>query len=135
MEIFNIRALTQKQRYKYAFVSGLLAAIVLGVLTGVIRKQIDFSLLVWLVGYGVAMAIRKLGRGVQLKFSVTGVAFTLIGILISDVIAIFGLAQIFDLQAYITVIQLVLNDDIGSIVWLVYRLIALYIAYNYSRVI
>lgn len=135
MEIFNLRALSQKQRFNYAIVSGLLAAIVLGVLTGLIRQTINFSFIVWAIGYGVAMTIKKLGRGVQVKFSVLGAIYAFIGILISDVVLTFGLARVLDPSAYLTVITLVLNEDISSIVWLVYRLIAIYIAYNYSRVI
>ena len=135
MEIFNLRALSQKQRFNYAIVSGLLAAIVLGVLTGLIRQTINFSFIGWAIGYGVAMTIKKLGRGVQVKFSVLGAIYAFIGILISDVVLTFGLARVLDPSAYLTVITLVLKEDISSIVWLVYRLIAIYIAYNYSRVI
>lgn len=134
MEIFNMRALTQKQRFNYALVSGLVAAVVLGIVSGFIRQFLNFSILIWAVGFGVAWTVRKMGRGVQLKFSILGAIYAIIGIWISDVVWMFGLGGILNPGAYYTVIRFFVAEDITSIIWMIYRLVAIYIAYNYSRV-
>ena len=134
MEIFNMRALTQKQRFNYALVSGLVAAVVLGVVSGFIRQFLNFSILIWAVGFGVAWTVRKMGRGVQLKFSILGAIYAVIGIWISDVVWMFGLGGILNPGAYYTVIRFFVAEDITSIIWMLYRLVGIYIAYNYSRV-
>ena len=134
MEIFNMRALTQKQRFNYALISGLVAAIVLGIVSGFIRQFLNFSILIWAVGFGIAWTVRKMGRGVQLKFSILGAIYAVIGIWISDVVWMFGLGGILNPGAYYTVIRFFVAEDITSIIWMLYRLVAIYIAYNYSRV-
>lgn len=134
MEIFNLRTLTQKQRFKTALIGGFVAAVVLGVLSGLIRQFLNFTILIWVVGFGIAWTIRKIGRGVQVKFSVLGAVYAVLGILISDVVWTFGLSRIIDPAAYMTVLTFFLNEDITSIIWLLYRLVAIYIAYTYSRV-
>ena len=134
MEIFNMRALTQKQRFNYALISGLVAAIVLGIVSGFIRQFLNFSILIWAVGFGIAWTVRKMGRGVQLKFSILGAIYAVIGIWISDVVWMFGLGGILNPGAYYTVIRFFIAEDITSIIWMLYRLVAIYIAYNYSRV-
>ncbi|HEY4537062.1 MAG TPA: hypothetical protein VIG45_01240 [Erysipelothrix sp.] len=135
MDVFNVRALTQKQRFTVAIIVGLLSSIILGVLTGLIRSEINISIIVWGVGYGVAMAIQKFGRGVQKKFAILGVLFTLLGIVISDVVYTFGLSNLLDMSSYLLVIKLSLSEDVSSMIWLLHRFIALYIGYNYSRII
>ena len=134
MEIFNMRALTQKQRFNYALISGLVAAIGLGIVSGFIRQFLNFSILIWAVGFGIAWTVRKMGRGVQLKFSILGAIYAVIGIWISDVVWMFGLGGILNPGAYYTVIRFFIAEDITSIIWMLYRLVAIYIAYNYSRV-
>lgn len=134
MEIFNMRALTQKQRFNYAIVFGFLAAVGLGIVSGFIRQFLNFSLLIWAVGFGVAWTIKKMGRGVQVKFSILGAIYAIIGIWISDVVWMFGLSGIVNPGAYLTVIRFFIAEDIASIIWMLYRLVAIYIAYNYSRV-
>lgn len=134
MEIFNMRSLTQKQRFNTAIIFGLIAAVVLGIATGFVRRFINFSLIIWAVGFGVAWVIKKMGRGVQVKFSVLAAIYALVGILLSDVVFLFGFAGILVPSAYFTVISYFLNQGITSMIWLLYRVVAIYIAYNYSRV-
>ena len=134
MDVFNVRALTQKQRFTVAIIVGLLSSIILGILTGLIRSEINISIIIWGVGY-VAMAIQKFGRGVQKKFAILGVLFTLLGIVISDVVYTFGLSSLLDMSSYLLVIKLSLSEDVSSMIWLLHRFIALYIGYNYSRII
>ena len=135
MEVFNIRALTQKQRFTVAIIVGILSSVILGVLTGLLRSEINISIIVWGVGYGVAMAVQKFGRGVQKKFAFLGLACTLLGIIISDVVYTFGIASLFDFPSYVLVLKFSLSEDVSSMIWLLHRFIALYIGYNYSRII
>lgn len=134
MEIFNMRSLTQKQRFNTALISGIMAAVVLGIATGFIRRFINLSIIIWLVGFGVAWVIRKMGRGVQVKFSVLAGIYALVGVLLSDVVFLFGFSGILVPSAYLTVISYFLNQGVTSMIWLLYRVVAIYIAYNYSRV-
>ena len=115
-------------------ISGLVAAIGLGIVSGFIRQFLNFSILIWAVGFGIAWTVRKMGRGVQLKFSILGAIYAVIGIWISDVVWMFGLGGILNPGAYYTVIRFFIAEDITSIIWMLYRLVAIYIAYNYSRV-
>lgn len=134
MEVFNTRTLTQKQRFNTALITGLIAALVVGVVSGYVRKVFNFSIIMWAIGYGVAWVIRKTGRGVQNKFSILGAVYTVLGILISDVVWLFGFAAIFNPGAYYVAISFFVAQDISSILWIMFRLVSVYIAYNYSRV-
>ena len=134
MEVFNTRTLTQKQRFNTALITGLIAAVVLGIVSGYVRKLFNFSMIVWAIGSGIAWVIRKTGRGVQNKFSILGAVYAVLGIVISDVVWLFGIAALFSPGAYYVAISLFIAQDISSIIWLMFRLVAVYIAYNYSRV-
>lgn len=136
MKIFNMRALSQRQRFTVAVASGLAASIVLGLLSGLFRNQVvDFSLLILLISYLIAMTIQKMGRGVQVKFSILGLLCTIIAIMISDVITQFGLLGLTSIKSFQLVIRFAVQNDIHSLLWIAYRLLAVYIGFNYSRII
>lgn len=136
MEIFNTRSLTQKQRFNVALLVGLVAAVVLGIVSGIFRNKIaNFSLVIVGVGYLIALAIQKFGRGVQIKFSIAAALFTFLAIVMSDVVTVMGIAGLFDLSSYQIIFKYAAQNEIHSVLWIAYRLLAIYISYNYSRII
>lgn len=136
MEIFNTRSLTQKQRFNVALLVGLISAVVLGIVSGIFRNKVaNFSLIIVGVGYLIAFAIRKFGRGVQVKFSIVAAIFTFVAIVMSDVVTVMGVAGLFDLSSYQIIFKYAAQNEIHSVLWIAYRLLALYISYNYSRII
>lgn len=136
MEIFNTRSLTQKQRFNVALLVGLVSAVVLGIVSGIFRNKIaNFSLIIVGVGYLIALAIQKFGRGVQIKFSIAAALFTFLAIVMSDVVTVMGIAGLFDLSSYQIIFKYAAQNEIHSVLWIAYRLLAIYISYNYSRII
>lgn len=136
MEIFNTRSLTQKQRFNVALLVGLVSAVVLGFISGIFRNKVaNFSLVIVGVGYLIALAIQKFGRGVQIKFSIAAALFTFLAIVMSDVVTVMGIAGLFDLSSYQIIFKYAAQNEIHSVLWIAYRLLAIYISYNYSRII
>ncbi|WP_323616454.1 hypothetical protein [Erysipelothrix rhusiopathiae] len=136
MEIFNTRSLTQKQRFNVALLVGLVSAVVLGIVSGIFRNKVaNFSLVIVGVGYLIALAIQKFGRGVQIKFSIAATLFTLLAIVMSDVVTVMGIAGLFELSSYQIIFKYAAQNEIHSVLWIAYRLLAIYITYNYSRII
>ncbi|AYV35328.1 Uncharacterised protein [Erysipelothrix amsterdamensis] len=136
MEIFNTRSLTQKQRFNVALLVGLVSAVVLGIVSGIFRNKVaNFSLVIVGVGYLIALAIQKFGRGVQIKFSIAAALFTFLAIVMSDVVTVMGIAGLFDLSSYQIIFKYAAQNEIHSVLWIAYRLLAIYISYNYSRII
>lgn len=135
MNVYNIRRLSQNQRFGVAIIIGIVSAIVLGIVSGLFRQQFNFSLILVGVGYVIALLIQKFGRGVQQRFSVLAVLCTFVAIIISDIVLLYGVARLLDFQYYPVFIRVVLVDGITSVIWFLYRGFALYIAYNYARVI
>ncbi|AGN25064.1 hypothetical protein PT250_03670 [Erysipelothrix rhusiopathiae] len=136
MEIFNTRSLTQKQRFNVALLVGLVSAVVLGIISGIFRNKVaNFSLVIVGVGYLIALAIQKFGRGVQIKFSIAAALFTFLAIVMSDVVTVMGIAGLFDLSSYQIIFKYAAQNEIHSVLWIAYRLLAIYISYNYSRII
>lgn len=136
MEIFNTRSLTQKQRFNVALLVGLVSAVVLGIVSRIFRNKVaNFSLVIVGVGYLIALAIQKFGRGVQIKFSIAAALFTFLAIVMSDVVTVMGIAGLFDLSSYQIIFKYAAQNEIHSVLWIAYRLLAIYISYNYSRII
>ena len=127
MKVFNTRALTRKQRFTKALLTGIACAaaaiIILYILFNVFGLYM--SLLYVAVGFGIGMAIQYFGRGVQIQFSLLAAGLTLAVIVIVDLLTI-GLDNA---MAYLTQFGLDSLWEIG------YRAAAIYLAYRYSRVV
>ncbi|NLW15678.1 MAG: hypothetical protein GX038_05415 [Erysipelothrix sp.] len=142
MEIFNTHRLTQKQRFNTAIVLGTLAAFVIGIVTGYLRLIIastvgfDFSVVTIAAGYAVGMVIQKLGRGVQLKFSILGGILGFIAVSVSNVIAFgYPIFFIFNIAIHFHIILTLISGSLNTILMLLYQSIAVYVAFNTSRII
>lgn len=137
MSHFNIKTVNQKQRFGIATLLGLLTGSLLGFAVGFIRSIPNFniSIFIIIIGYGVATVVRYFGRGIQLKFSLVACLATILGILISDVIATFGVAGLMVAENYQITLKFMYQQDMYTLVWVIYRALAIYIAYNYSRIL
>lgn len=135
MSILDKKGMSQDERFRYALILAIITGIGVGIGTGLLRGIFDSSLVLLLVGYLVAYVIRRYGRGVQTRFSVLGVIVTLCAIFLSDVVANYGLMGMFDLQSYSLVIKFIFYADGNQWLWIAARVLSLFIAYSYSRVI
>lgn len=140
MEVFNTRRLTQRQRFGLAVAVGIIAAIVLGILSGKISLWIGqstglgFGIINIGAGYLLGMTIQKIGRGVQAKFSILGGVLGVFMVLISEVIALgFPIYALFMPEVYRLILNILLDGGVNSIITLIYNAIAVYTAYGYSR--
>lgn len=142
MEIFNTHRLTQKQRFNAAVVVGAVASIVIGIATGYARILIgtttgfDFSFVSIGAGYAIAYVLRKVGRGVQVKFSILGGILGFIAVSISNVLAFgFPLSFILNVSAHLNVWLNLFSGNLNTVLMLVYQVAAIYIAYTQSRIV
>ena len=101
--------------------------------------HIESSLLLIVVGYGIAMAVQKAGRGVQQRFSILGAVLCVIAILIADLITYFGFSALLNPAAWPTfftaLLRMYLNASIQSLLAIVFRAAAVAVAYQYSRIV
>ena len=135
MSMLDRKGMSQDKRFRYALILAIITGIAVGIGTGLLRGILDTSLFLLLVGYLVAYVIRRYGRGVQTRFSVLGIIVTLCAIFLSDVVASYGLMAIFNIQSYSLVIQFIFYSDGNQWLWIATRVLSLFIAYTYSRVI
>lgn len=125
-----------QQRYIICSCVSLLTSILLGVLIGLFRHHInDTSVMLVLVGIWNAFLFRKLGNSIQFRFALSAVLYTLLAIVLSDVIHAYDFAGLLQIDLIISTFVYAVAYDIESIVWLAYRGLSLYIAYTYSRVV
>lgn len=129
-------SLSVKQRYLVSSLVGFVSCIALGVLLGLFRHHIlDFEFSQLMIGFIVALIFRKIGDSIQLKFAITAVIFTFLGLVISDVVNAYDLKGLMNVDLILATFAYSFSYDIASIVWLSYRGLSLYIAYIYSRII
>lgn len=125
-----------QQRYIICSSVSLITSILLGVLIGLFRHHIsDTSAMLIIVGIWNAFLFRKVGNSIQFRFALSAVLYTLLAILISDVIHAYDLAGLIQIDLIISTFAYSVAYDIESVVWLAYRGLSLYIAYTYSRVV
>lgn len=141
LKVFNVNSLGQNERFKKALLFGILTSIGLSILLALTQRllSIRFSLLYLLAGFLIALVIKKYGRGVQVKFSYLGAVLTVLTILFADVLTVTGLLIIQDpsiiLQGLVLVIRSWLSPDINNLLAMLFRVYAIYYAYNNSRII
>ena len=141
MQVFNTHTLTSKQRFTNGLISGSIACIVLGILYGVITNAIGLhsSLLMILIGYGIGWTISRFGRGVQPKFAWMGAILTIISIFIAEMTLYFGI-EIFIhpslwFEAIKSILQINLNISLNSLISILFKISAVVIAYQTSRIV
>lgn len=141
LRIFNTKALTQNERYTKAIIIGIISALALSTLYGLLTRLIgvQLSILYVAIGFGLSRIIRNQGRGVQIKFSYLGAILTLSAIFLGDIFAYTGLLAFQSLSNFIEVslliIRLWLSVSINNILGLLFRIYAIYYAFMNSRIV
>lgn len=122
-ELFKKPALTRKQRFSKAIIVGSVTAVICLVVRIVLAKSfsVDISLVYALAGYLIGLSIQKLSRGVQVQFSILAAALTFVVILLGDLVV------------YTTFGQLV--HMLSSIFDVAVRVVSIYIAYYFARIL
>lgn len=139
-KLFNTSALTSKQRFTRAIIAGIVASIGIAIIYGMFTRliRIQSSLLLVGVGYLIGMVIVKAGRGVQKKFSILGALCCVLSILIADMITIFGFGILFEVgvwpMAIVRVLQSLLLPSFSGILGILFRVGAVGVAYQNSRI-
>ena len=139
-KLFNTTALTSKQRFTQAIIAGVISsigiAIVYGLFTSLIRIQ--SSVLLIGVGYLIALVIEKVGRGVQVKFSILGACCCVLAIVIADIVTYFGIGALFNITGWpvylMSVLRIYLDLSISGLLGLLFRVAAIGVAYQNSRI-
>lgn len=132
----KIHSLGITKRFNIALIVGFFLSLILGTLSGLFRYRfINHAVILVLVALLIAFIIQKIGNSVQQRFSLIAVLFTVIAIVISDVIAQYGAIGLFDIDSYFLIFKFAIYEDINSVIWLAYRVLAIYVSYVYSRII
>lgn len=141
LKVFNTQALTKNQRFQRAVLVGSVTALCFGLIYGLIANSIrlQFPIVFVAMGYGIGMAIRTYGRGVQAKFSILGAVCAVCCFLIADLIALGGLAIFtnFSLLPYVFRLEFarLFATNVNSLLALLYRVVGVYFAYINSRIV
>ena len=147
MKIYNAKYLDNNQRFIVAIITGLVAAIMLGTLYGLITSflHIEFSVMFVAVGYGISATIKHFGRGVHTRFMVVGAIMTFLAIFIGDLvsaISLNGVAVLF-MSGNLPVIATTFLSYLRSfaslnpftLISLAFRLIGIYVGYTQSVIL
>lgn len=145
MQIYNSRYLDSNTKFALAIGASLVAAIVGGILYGLLSSilHVEVSIVFVFIGWCIGYVIRTVGRGVHLRFSVLGAIMTLLAIFIGDAIAMVGIGNIFTyfssaagigviLQSWLASL---LSTNISSLLSLAFRAAGVYFGYQYSRIL
>ncbi len=138
MKVYNSSVLTKNQRFINAILWGSLATVVASIayiLLSSIIRGISFSIVFVAFGYFVGTAIKNKGRGVTMRFSVLAAVLVFIGILVSDIVTMFGLSNLANPDAYIAWAGVMLSTNINNLLSVLFRVFAIVTAYREARVI
>ena len=129
LKIYNTKAITRQQRFTNAVVVGVAAAVAVTVLYVLITRMTNVYIpaLLAVGGYAIGMAIQKFGRGVQAHFSWLGGGLALVMVIVADFLTIPG-----GISGIVTNLTGIGLDSLWN---LAYRVLAVYLAYRYARII
>lgn len=139
LKIFNTTSLSQKQRFSQAVLYGSLASIGLTVVYFLISRLlleggIEFSFTFVAVGMAIGYVIQKTGHGVQLKFAILASVLCVLVILVGDALTVMPYGFSFFEALFVTPAYY-LSIDINSLLSLAFRVIGVYCAFKYSRIV
>ena len=147
MKIYNAKYLDNNQRFIVAIITGLIAAIILGTLYGLITSflHIEFSVMFVAVGYGIAATIKHFCRGVHTRFMVVGAIMTFLAIFIGDLvsaISLNGVAVLFTsgnipviTTTFLSYLRSFASLNPFTLISLAFRLIGIYVGYTQSVIL
>lgn len=141
LRIFNTSSLSQNERFYKAVAYGIPTSIVIAVVFSLIQRTLMFrlSLFYLLIGYLIALVIRKQGRGVQPRFAYLGASLAVLAIFFGDLLTYYGVSifqnPTFFLSASILILKTWLNPNFNNLLGLLFRVYAVYYAYSNSRIV
>jgi hypothetical protein len=142
MQIYNTGGFNNNKRFITAILVGIVSAVALGLVYGVILSIVHIQLEIMFIGIGwcVGTAIQKYSRGVGKRFCVLGAVCTFLAILIGDLCAMFGISGILRIlfnpgywgSALTLWMQMNLSTSISNLLGILFRVVGIYFGYHYS---
>lgn len=140
LKIYNKQALTRNERFIRAVVYGVGATAGLTVLYGILSAllRIEFSVVYLAFGYAIGTVIRKLGRGVQVRFSVLAAVLAAICFVLGDMISMVGFSVFtngfgFFFLVFRVALQSLLGTSMNALLALLFRIGGIALAYSSAR--
>ncbi len=143
-QVFNKHALTRNQRFMRALLYGTLVSVGLCIAYGLISSllSIEFSYAFVGIGYLIGLTIQKMGRGVQVKFSVLAAVLAVLTFVFADLIAWFGFGVfsspeyfVFGLKAWVSLMLDFSSGGISGLISLLFRGFGVIAAYQSARIV
>ena len=132
----TIQKTSASVRFKRSILYGSIIAIALGFAVGLIRYSwFDFGFILIPIGFLLAITIKNVGRGVNVRFGLLSVLLTILAIYLSDILALDGLQGLLVFKNYTLVFQNIFNGTLNPLTWLLYRGISVYFAFAYARIL
>ena len=142
LKIYNKDALTRNERFQNACVVGILVTLGLTIAYGILSRIlfIQLQILYMAIGYVIGITIQKFGHGVQVRFSILAAICAFICFFVGDIISIFGFSILFAPSMYIFAIRTIISVwlsglGISSLLSLGFRVLGIYFAYVYARIV
>ena len=142
LKIYNKDALTRNERFQNACVVGILTTLGLTIAYGFVSSilHLELQVLYLAIGYLIGLAIQKAGRGVQVRFSVLAAVCAFFCFFVGDIISIFGFSVFLAPSMYGIVLRTVIamwfsGMGISTLLSLAFRIMGIYFAYVYARIV
>lgn len=143
-QVFNKGALTRNQRFLRAVLFGTLASAILCIVYGLISSllRIEFSYAFVAIGYLIGLTIQKMGRGVQMQFSVLAAVLAVLTFVFADLIAWYGFGVfssleflMFGIRSWASVMLNFTSGGVSGLISLVFRGFGVIAAYQSARIV
>ncbi len=135
MNIKNKSKSSLNPRFLLASLIAFSLMIISGIIIGLIKQVGNFDLLVILIGALSALVYRRIAKDFSITVGILSVLACFFGLLIVECVANFGVEGLLVINNYGTLLNFVISEDLHRVSWSVYRLLAILIAFSYSRVV
>lgn len=145
MRIYNAGSLDRNSRFLLAILASLVSALgfAIAYYFFISWSHIELSVFYIFFGWCIGEVIKKVGRGVTLKFAVLGAITTFLGILLADTFSSWGIQGGFVMLMHPsywgTLLQswviMHVSTNINTILGLLFRVIGVYYGYWNSRIL
>lgn len=133
---------TVKARFWQCVFLGIPLAIILGILTGLMREHLYNTILyTWGAAILIALLVREIGQEIKFSFALLAVSLILITLFFSDLVTVGALNQLSFwerftyLPNYVWALEYPFVRVNNVLAEMVYRAIAIYGTFHYSRII
>lgn len=135
MNIKNKSKSSLNPRFLLASLIAFSLMIISGIIIGLIKQVGNFDLLVILIGVLSALVYRRIAKDFSITVGILSILACFFGLLIVECVANFGVEGLLVINNYGTLLNFVISEDLHRVSWSVYRLLAILIAFSYSRVV